>query len=233
MKKTAINIHHTAHFAKNDVAKQLNSVNSGHKARWNASTRSSLGYYVGYHYLIERDGEVVQCRKDSEIGVHNNKGLVWSTRGRISANYYAIGISFAGNMSRQELTSAQIKSAVELIERLQTEHDIKDDQVLPHRHYTPTQCPGNNLPDPLWAYLKEMANKMQNEPRLDSPIVAWCKKWGIITKWSTKPSDSELKDGYIAYKIGYLNATKANRKKIYTLEEINKGMEEVINNLNK
>ena len=198
--KTAINIHHTAKYAENDVAKQLKSVDAGHKSRWNASTKSELGYYVGYHYLIERDGEVVQCRNDLEIGVHNNKGIKWSTRGRISANYYAIGISFAGNMSRQHLTDAQIVAGVELIEKIQREYGILDDQVLPHRHYTPTQCPGNNLPDPLWEYLKEKA-EAAHKPQSEPAIVTWNKEEGIIEKWSDNPTELDIKLGWIAKKI--------------------------------
>ncbi len=196
MKKTAINIHHTAMYANDDVSEQFDAVNTSHRVRWGGKTKSSLGFYGGYHYIVERNGTIQQFREDYEVGAHNNLGLKRIGAWVYSCNYYALGVTFAGNMSRQDLTTEQVKSGVELIKRLQKTHNIIDDNVLPHRHYKPTQCPGNNLPDPVWSYLQEQYDGVTIE---DAPIVAWCKKYNIISTWSNPPTQAELKNGWTIY----------------------------------
>jgi len=198
MDKTSLNIHHTAIYASDDIGEQFDTVNESHRKRWDGKTKSALGFYGGYHYLIERSGIVQQFRNDWEVGAHNNKGIKRVGFKWVSANYYAIGISFAGNMSKQELTYKQIKAGVELVKSLQNKYKIADDQILPHRSYTPTQCPGNNLPDRTWEYLQEQYDKV-DEPT--DPIAQWHIKNKIITVWNNPPTPEEIKQGWIAYKI--------------------------------
>lgn len=135
MKKTHINIHHTAIIASSDNISQFDSVNRSHKLRFGESVKSSYGYYVGYHYLIERNGVVQQARKDHEVGAHNNVDEM---------NYKAIGVCFAGNMEEQELTQDQIKAGLELINELVAKHKIPRENILPHKHFKATACPGKN-----------------------------------------------------------------------------------------
>jgi len=101
-----------------------------------------MGFYGGYHYLIERDGTVGQFRGEEEVGAHTVQQ---------SMNYKAIGVSFAGNMSEQLLTNEQVLSAVDLI------NDIKSrggaENIAGHRDYKPTQCPGKTIPQDEWQYL--------------------------------------------------------------------------------
>lgn len=197
--KTVINLHHTAMYAEDDIKEQFNAVNSSHRKRWNGKTLSKMGFYGGYHYIVERNGETQQFRKDDEVGAHNDKGLKRIGGWMYSANYYAIGITFAGNMSRQQLTGEQIKAGVELVKRLQDRHDISDENVLPHRHYKPTQCPGNNIPDNAWDFLLEQYEKLHVK---ESPIVKWNKKHKLIEKWGNPSSKEEERDGWMLYKLG-------------------------------
>jgi|GEM_PF-4959298 len=86
--------------------------------------------------------------------------------------------------------------------------------------------------DPMvWipAMIKE---EESHQPSKDPEIVAWCKKSGIITKFSVPPLESEIKDAYVAYKTGYFNATPAKRKKYYTIQVENEKMDEYIKNFN-
>lgn len=149
MKKTYINIHHTAILANSDNVLQFDVVDRSHKARFGESVKSSYGYYVGYHYLIERNGVVQQARKDHEVGAHNNADEM---------NYKAIGVCFAGNMEEQELTSDQVKSGLDLINKLVEKHGIARYKILPHRYFKATACPGKNTNNFL-----EMAQN-NNEP---------------------------------------------------------------------
>ncbi len=188
MKKTAINIHHTASYAENDMAEQFDSVNEGHKARWKGATKSKMGFYGGYHYIVERNGAVQQFRGEEETGAHNNVGLM---------NYKAIGVCFAGNMSRQNLTEAQIRAGVKLIKDIQKRHDIPDENVTPHRASKSTQCPGNNFADPVWKFLQEQFEKLDEK---EPDIVKWHKKNKIIEKWNKPATPDELKLGWTIYK---------------------------------
>ena len=58
MKKTYIVLHHTAVFAKDDISEQFDLINNSHRHRWNGATKSKMGFYGGYTYLIERNGHV-------------------------------------------------------------------------------------------------------------------------------------------------------------------------------
>jgi hypothetical protein len=191
MKKSYINLHHTSIYAKNDSDEQFDIINEAHRKRWEGKTKSSYGFYGGYHYLIERNGVVQSFRDDYEIGAHNRSSWM---------NYRAIGIAFSGNMSVQHLTEEQIKASVILIRKLQSAYNISSKNIKPHRYYRSTQCPGNNLPDDLWNYLLDQNDKIEfaNVPS----IIRWHKKNKIIEQWNNPPTEQEMKMGWIAYKLG-------------------------------
>jgi len=187
-KKTAINIHHTAMYAENDIKEQFEAVNEAHRVRWNGKTKSAMGFYGGYHYIVERSGAIQQFRNDWETGAHNNKGIKLVNFIPVSANYYAIGITFAGNMSRQYLTDEQVKAGVELILKLQKDYNIPDKNVLPHRHYRSTQCPGNNIPDKVWRELCEMYENLDEGGSWKEKTTDWAIE-NKITKSGERPND--------------------------------------------
>ena len=70
------------------------SVNAYHKSKW--GFRSSLGYYIGYQYFINRDGRVHQGRADNEEGAHTRR-----------YNKRTIGICLMGNGCEKDFTTAQ------------------------------------------------------------------------------------------------------------------------------
>lgn len=100
---------------------------------------SSLGYYVGYHFFIEKDGTIKQARREDEIGAHT-----------LGQNYTALGIGMAGNFDKEMPTDAQITSLGTLLSRLCLTHGIAGDQIFPHRKYNPKTCYGTLLSD-TWA----------------------------------------------------------------------------------
>ncbi len=100
---------------------------------------STLGYYVGYHFWIERDGTLCQARRESEIGAHT-----------VGQNYTGFGIGLAGNMDKEDPTTAQIKTLGALMSRLAFTYAIPYDQIFPHRKYAPKTCYGSRLSD-TWA----------------------------------------------------------------------------------
>lgn len=101
--------------------------------------KSYRGYFVGYHYVILHDGEVVRAKGDDEVGCHT-----------LGQNLQSIGICLAGNFNEEHPTDAQEKSLVALMEKLVAEHKISYMNIFPHRKFSRTDCFGKTLTDE-WA----------------------------------------------------------------------------------
>jgi len=126
--KSWLIVHHSA----SPPSTTFEQINSWHKAR--SFPKSSMGYYVGYQYVILSDGEVRQARHDLEEGAHTipqNK------------NFNGIGICLTGNFTVEQPTDAQEKSLGELLGRLMEEQNISLDHVQRHKDFAKTACPGN------------------------------------------------------------------------------------------
>ncbi len=123
-KPKTIIIHHTGVQSRNP---QLMAVNSYHYDK--EFPISTLGFHVGYHFFIERDGKVTRTRNDSDEGAHTLGG--W--------NIKSIGICLAGNFDVEHPTEAQLTSLIDL-------HDRYGYRVLLHREAdTNRTCPGINF----------------------------------------------------------------------------------------
>jgi hypothetical protein len=127
-------LHHSANAS---LSPQFSSINDYHRQKF--GMESSLGFWGGYNYLIERDGIVRQYRCPDEVGAH--------TKGQ---NSLAVGICLAGNFNFQKPTANQIVSLCKLFDFLLKIYQIPVNQIFPHRFYSITDCPGLLLPDD-WA----------------------------------------------------------------------------------
>jgi hypothetical protein len=92
---------------------------------------------IGYHFLIDGAGRVVEGRPANTVGAH--------ARG---ANENNVGIALMGNFEKVRPTGAQLES----LERLASFLAVKYHQdptrstfLEPHRHYDQTSCPGKNM----------------------------------------------------------------------------------------
>lgn len=135
------------HSADSTESAQFDKINRYHAKR--DFPKSSLGYYVGYHYLIENDGATKKARSENEIGAHDT-----------GENPNSLGICFAGDFNRYTPTEAQIASAVRLIKDIRERWPIPLTRIEPHRWDDDTDCPGLLLPD-NWLineYLKREGN---------------------------------------------------------------------------
>lgn len=112
----------------------FNVINQYHKEKWNMI--SSLGFYCGYHYLIEKTGLVIQARAEEDEGVH--------TKGQ---NFQSIGICMAGNFDVEIPTWQQQASLGLLLRTLCEKYNIAYDDIVPHRKFSEKSCFGKNLPD--------------------------------------------------------------------------------------
>lgn len=141
MTPTKIICHHSGGTDANPLQESSNytvlQCNQDHKVRFDFV--SSLGWYVGYQYFIDKTGTITQCRKDDEEGAHT-----------IGQNNSSIGICLAGNFDVTLPTPPQIKSLTLLIQKKMKEWDIDGSQVFPHRKFARKTCYGKRLSD-TWA----------------------------------------------------------------------------------
>lgn len=141
-------IHHSADDLKAD---QFEKINSYHQSL--GFPISSLGFYVGYQYLINHNGALRKCRTDTEQGAHT-KGL----------NYESIGICLEGNFDVENPTSAQKKALAGLLITLCSVYKLDVTDFYLHRDFRQTACPGLNI-DINWVrylYLDYKANQIKD-----------------------------------------------------------------------
>ena len=130
-------VHHSL-VSRFNSPSQFDSINRYHKG---------LGWgKIGYHFLIEPDGQVKIGRAENEVGAHTKQMMM---------NYLSIGICLSGNFDIDDPTPEQIASLLGLIEDLQKKYGIPDKRVKLHRDYAKYKsCPGTRIPNDIKGYLK-------------------------------------------------------------------------------
>lgn len=118
-------VHHSASNANTPISE----IDRWHKQR--GFTKSSLGFFVGYHYVILSSGQLIQTRRDNEIGCHT------------IPNDGKIGVCCVGNFMLEKPTDAQLTTLKNLCEKLKKDYNINE--VKGHRDFSNTECPGDNL----------------------------------------------------------------------------------------
>lgn len=133
--------HHTGGTDAHPLADSSNAtvmdVDAWHKARW-PNFKSSMGYWVGYHYFISKNGVITQTREHSEEGAHV-----------IGMNTKSIGVCFAGNFDLTVPTKEQMSAWYKLYGNLLQEYP--DIPTYPHRKYATKTCHGRLLKDDHFA----------------------------------------------------------------------------------
>lgn len=157
-------VHHS--FTPKDIAANQaeNSFNTTHKNR--SFPQSSLGWFVGYHFVIYGDGQLRQYRQDSEIGAHTKEQ---------SMNFQSLGICLSGNFDVELPNQIQVDVLKQLLESKTAQFSITPGNIYPHRKFaTYKSCYGSRLADD-WARnlivnnlgtVNPMIIKKQGEPTL-------------------------------------------------------------------
>lgn len=147
-------VHHTGGTDANPLQDSSNftfiQCDDLHKERFNMM--SSMGYWCGYQYYIEKDGTLYQARKDDEEGAHT-KGY----------NSVSIGICLAGNFDATLPTEAQKKTLKALLEKKMKEWAIPKENIVPHRRFATKTCFGKKLAD-------DWAQKLVTVPEAPKPM---------------------------------------------------------------
>ena len=155
-------IHHTV---SDRDSTTLEEINRWHRARW-PGFKSSVGYYVGYHYVILADGSRIQTRRDDEMGAH------------AIPNDGRIGICLAGNFEVETPTRRQLDALTSILIQLKIKYpQITDYTIFGHQEVGKTLCPGKNLQKWIKEYRQiSLLQKLINE--LKSKIEAFLKGRG-------------------------------------------------------
>ena len=88
---------------------------------------------IGYHYFVNKKGEIFKGRPDNTVGSH--------ARGY---NSTSIGICFEGSFNKETMPQAQIKAGRELVAYLKEKYSIT--VVKRHKDLMATDCPGALFP---------------------------------------------------------------------------------------
>jgi hypothetical protein len=141
-KPTVVITHHTGGTDANPLADTsghtVDIINEWHKKRW-PDFVSRLGYHVGYHYFIDRQGNITQTREHSEEGAHC-----------IGMNRSSIGVCFAGNFDLTLPTAKQLVAWNRLYKKLRLE--FPNIPTFPHRRYASKSCHGKRLSDTYFTF---------------------------------------------------------------------------------
>lgn len=134
-------VHHTGGTDASPLADSSNftfeQCNQLHKEKFNM--KSSLGFYVGYHYYIEKDGKLKQARADTDEGAHT-----------IGKNTSSLGICLAGNFDATFPTAEQLITLKDILNKKSKQYNIKPENIVPHRAFATKTCYGKKLSDD-WA----------------------------------------------------------------------------------
>ena len=121
-------------------APRFNVVNQYHQQR--LFDKSSLGFYVGYHYFVEKSGRLIQARSDTDEGMHT-----------IGFNLKSLAICLAGNGDVELPTKEQTITLKKWLNEKALQYNIPKDRILPHRRFlghNEKTCYGKLLED-SWA----------------------------------------------------------------------------------
>jgi len=83
--------------------------------------------YIGYHYVVKRDGNVDQARPESEVGCHC-KGM----------NKSSLGVVWVG---RTHMAARQKPAVVQIVAELCVEHALSAADVYGHCQFSKKTCP--------------------------------------------------------------------------------------------
>lgn len=131
---TSIMIHHTGVSYKKNPD-QFIANNSYHKQKWHF--KSSLGFYLGYTYEINRDGFIRQARAHGE-----RTAACWQNN---LNSGQCIHIALDGNFEIERPNPSEIYALRDLLRLLADRFNIKKENIYFHKQFSNTKCPGRNM----------------------------------------------------------------------------------------
>lgn len=145
-----ITVHHSATEVGgsdfSSAARAVKKVQADHMARPVRQGSSSKWGDIGYHFLIDSSGRVLQGRSLTWRGAH---------AGNSTTNAGNIGICLLGNFESRMPSAKAMASLEALIRDLRARHAIKRKELYGHKHFNTTACPGG----PLLSWVRRQSGK--------------------------------------------------------------------------
>jgi peptidoglycan hydrolase-like protein with peptidoglycan-binding domain len=149
---------------------------------------------IGYHYFINKKGEIFKGRPDDTIGSHA-KGY----------NATSLGLCFEGDFEKEVPTQEQIEAGLELVSYLKKKYNIK--KVKGHKDLMTTSCPGTLFP--MEKFVDEKENLILSFQRATTADGFRFKSYGLDGKFGSE-TESIMKKCIVKRRLfyKYKNATK-------------------------
>jgi peptidoglycan hydrolase-like protein with peptidoglycan-binding domain len=153
---------------------------------------------IGYHYFINKKGEIFKGRPDDTIGSHA-KGY----------NATSLGLCFEGDFEKEVPTQEQIDAGLELVSYLKKKYNIKT--VKGHKDLMATSCPG--ILFPIEKFIDEKENLILLFQRAASADGFKFKSYGLDGKFGSE-TETIMKKCVVKRRLfyKYKNATKLAQK---------------------
>lgn len=97
-------------------------------------TRDRKWADIGYHYVIDRAGRIIEGRSVAYQGAHVS-----------GQNEHNVGVMLLGNFEQQSPSQQQLLSLQTTLRFLMAKYRVPTSRVYTHRELGPTVCPGRNL----------------------------------------------------------------------------------------
>ena len=167
--------HHTAGQSGMTVSQAAPIIDEVHREKWGFI--GTLGYYIGYHYLVDKFGGVLQVRSDTDIGAHCDAD---------NMNYQGLGIACIGNFEEEEVTPEMKQALIDLDLSLVNKYKIPKENISYHAQHKQTKCCGHNL----IMSLKDILDQIYDEDNLskwEQEALQWANDADVISKPEESP----------------------------------------------
>ncbi|MEO0338111.1 MAG: peptidoglycan recognition family protein [Bacteroidota bacterium] len=123
------------------LLEQIDQIVIHHSATTSGSPESYARHHVenngwpgiGYHFVIQKDGEVFQTNELDTISYHVS-----------GQNTNSIGICLTGHYDKQQPPTIQLQKCAQLVVALRQKF-LRHLDIKGHRDFSTKTCPGNNL----------------------------------------------------------------------------------------
>jgi hypothetical protein len=158
MTPTHVTVHHTEGaqtMSEAETAAAVRGIQHYHMAG-RAAEGKDVWDDIGYHFLIDGAGRVIEGRPAETYGAHT-----------AGANANNVGVALMGNFNKIQPTAAQVESLTRLVSFLAIKYRQRPSRpgfLEGHRHYNNTDCPGKNLAamlDGLRARIDSETNELE------------------------------------------------------------------------
>ena len=112
----------------------VNSTKARLKQILQAHTRDRGWGDIGYHYIIDRAGRIIEARSIAYQGAHVR-----------NQNEHNVGVMLLGNFEKQTPSQAQLRTLQTTLRFLMAKYKVPVNRVYTHRELGKTACPGRNL----------------------------------------------------------------------------------------